>query len=186
MLRTTSKRSPGHHRGGAFHSAKGSEWPEERFTPDQLEQLRADPFLLVEVGVEGEPSGQPPARALPAAGAAEDAKRKADLDAREKALEERSATLEQAGAALEKAEAALAARGALLEQNSAALDKVMADEAFRAIAHRYAVKRVMEGKQEGDLTKDGRPTTDAIEREALGIPITAKERDALVEELAAA
>jgi multidrug efflux pump subunit AcrA (membrane-fusion protein) len=123
----------------------------------ELDDETARPLLAV--GAIGHPDGTEPI------GSGEDdeyLERKADLDARERALADR----EQA-----------------VSNRQAALDELMQHEDFRAIALRYATKRVVEGKAEGDFTKGGLPTTEAISREALGIECSARERDALFAEL---
>lgn len=46
-IRITSRR-PGFRRAGLAHPAGPVEYPIDRFTPEQLEQLRAEPTLIVE------------------------------------------------------------------------------------------------------------------------------------------
>jgi len=58
-----------------------------------------------------------------------------------------------------------------------------AGESEREQQLKAAMRKVMEGKQKSDFTKDGKPTTEAIEREAPGRDITAAERDAWFKEL---
>jgi hypothetical protein len=169
MIRTTSRRPRGHYRAGVFHGPKGSEWPDGRFNAEQLKQLKADPFLTVEKR-EGEPTGQPPARALPGA---QDA---AALAAERERLADLERSLAARKDALDAADAAMTAR-------QKAIDELLGNETFRFIALRYGIQRVVEGKAPADFTKDGRPTTEAISREALGIECSARARDALVAEL---
>lgn len=151
MIRTTSKQPKGHWRAGKFHHPRGSEFHEDAFTDEQMEQLYDDPRLVVEE-LEGEPTGQPPARALP------DAEAEGALAERERQMAER----EQA-----------------VTERERAVEQMKQDGTFRAIALRYGLRRVVEGKAESDFLKDGKPRIEAISREALGIECSAKERDEL-------
>jgi hypothetical protein len=169
MIRTTSRRPRGHYRAGVFHGPKGSEWPDGHFNAEQIKQLKADPFLTVEKR-EGEPTGQPPARALPGT---EDA---AALAAERERLADLERSLAARKDALDAADTAMTAR-------QKAIDELLANETFRAIALRYGVRRVIESAAAADFTKNHAPTTEAISREALGLPCSAQERDALVAEL---
>ena len=45
--RITSARTPGHYRGGRFHSDQGRTWPDDAFTPEQLAALEGDPDLEI-------------------------------------------------------------------------------------------------------------------------------------------
>jgi hypothetical protein len=174
MIRTSSKRPRGHISAGVFHhpQPRYSEFADGDFNADQLKQLRRDRELVVEE-IDGEPTGQPPARALPpAGGAGEDAaylERKAALADLERSLAARKD-------ALDAADTAMTAR-------QKAIDELLANETFRAIALRYGVRRVIESAAAADFTKNHAPTTEAISREALGLPCSAQERDALVAEM---
>jgi hypothetical protein len=171
MIRTTSRRPRGHYRAGVFHSQKGSEWPDGRFTGEQLKQLKADPFLAVEKR-EGEPAPTDSERAGKALGGA----LADDLAAERERLADLERSLAARKDALDGADAAMTAR-----QN--AIDEMLGNEAFRAVALRYGVLRVLAGVDAKDFTKGGAPTTEAISREALGLPCSAQERDALVAEM---
>ncbi|WP_089083905.1 HI1506-related protein [Aquitalea magnusonii] len=48
MIRITA-RDDGFRRAGMAHSATPTEHPDETFTPEQLQELKAEPLLLVEV-----------------------------------------------------------------------------------------------------------------------------------------
>lgn len=48
MIRITAL-SDGFRRAGTAHSASPTEYPDETFTPEQLQELKAEPLLLVEV-----------------------------------------------------------------------------------------------------------------------------------------
>lgn len=53
MIRITSKRD-GFRRCGVEHPAQPTAHPDDRFTPGELERLKAEPMLVVEV-LEDEP-----------------------------------------------------------------------------------------------------------------------------------
>ncbi|WP_153013322.1 HI1506-related protein [Aquitalea pelogenes] len=48
MIRITA-RDDGFRRAGMAHSATPTEHPDETFTPEQLQELQAEPLLVVEV-----------------------------------------------------------------------------------------------------------------------------------------
>jgi hypothetical protein len=48
MIRIAAKRD-GFRRGGIAHPSVPTEYPDSRFTPEELEQLQAEPLLVVEI-----------------------------------------------------------------------------------------------------------------------------------------
>ena len=56
MIVITSKRE-GFRRGGVAHAARPVEWPDERWTIDELDALLAEPMLTVELVEDPEPAG---------------------------------------------------------------------------------------------------------------------------------
>ena len=171
MIRITAKQRRGFYRCGVFHPPRPTDHPNGRFTKDELKRLRGEPHLTVEL-LDGEPAPTDSERAGKAlSGALAD-----DLAAERERLADLERSLAARKEALDAADAAMTAR-----QN--AIDELLANEAFRAIALRYGVTRVVEGKAEADLLKDGKPRTEAVSREALGIACSAQERDALVAEM---
>ena len=56
MIVITSKRE-GFRRCGVAHAARPVEWPDERWTIDELDALLAEPMLTVEVVEDPEPAG---------------------------------------------------------------------------------------------------------------------------------
>ncbi|KJV26911.1 hypothetical protein VI06_16225 [Aquitalea magnusonii] len=71
MIRITA-RDDGFRRAGMAHSATPTEHPDETFTPEQLQELKAEPLLVVEVlpdpattaasdGEQGKEETDPPA-----------------------------------------------------------------------------------------------------------------------------
>jgi len=184
MIRTASKRPNGHWRADVFHHAKGSEFRDDAFTPEQLKQLKADPFLTIEKR-QGEPTGQPPARPgeTPSGANAAEHERLADLTQREAELNKRLDAFNELASEVAGREAKVAEREQTLAGKQEAIDELLGNEAFRAIALRYGIQRVVVGKAPTDFTKGGLPTTEAISREVLGIECSARERDALFAEL---
>lgn len=68
-IRITAKRA-GFRRSGIAHPAVATDYPDERFSAEELERLQAEPMLVVEViGGEGKPAGSE-ATAAPGAAAA--------------------------------------------------------------------------------------------------------------------
>lgn len=59
MIRITSK-NDGFRRCGVAHSASPTDWPDGRFTEEELGRLQSEPMLSVEVVVEAE--GKPGAK----------------------------------------------------------------------------------------------------------------------------
>mgnify|MGYP006303624231 CR=1 FL=1 len=55
MIRITSKRN-GFRRCGVAHPATPTDYTDDRFTPKELERLRAEPMLVVEE-LDGDPAG---------------------------------------------------------------------------------------------------------------------------------
>ena len=56
MIVITSKRE-GFRRCGVAHAARPVEWPDERWTIDELDALLAEPMLTVELVEDPEPAG---------------------------------------------------------------------------------------------------------------------------------
>jgi hypothetical protein len=171
MIRITAKQRRGFYRCGVFHPSRPTDHPDGRFTKDELKRLRGEPHLTVEL-LDGEPAQTDSERAGKAlSGALAD-----DLAAERERLADLERSLAARKDALDAADTAMTAR-------QKAIDELLANETFRAIALRYGVRRVIESAAAADFTKNHAPTTEAISREALGLPCSAQERDALVAEL---
>jgi hypothetical protein len=66
MIKIKSKRA-GFRRCGMPHPAETVEYPDDRFTPEQLAALQAEPMLIVEVvPAKKEETAPPPSEPLPA------------------------------------------------------------------------------------------------------------------------
>jgi hypothetical protein len=48
-IRTRSRSNNGWRRAGVRHTPEPQIWPEDKFTPEQVEQLMKDPEVIVEV-----------------------------------------------------------------------------------------------------------------------------------------
>ena len=166
MIRTKSSSAQGHYRAGVYHSPRGSDWPDDQFDEKQAEAIKADPRLTVEY-LDGEPTGRP--AALPNAGVSgEDAEyleRKAALEEREQAADDKEADLKERETRVDAREKAFKALAEAPEVREAVLTE--------------AVRRALKRGAKEDLTTDGKLKTQAIEREAPGFEISAKERDDL-------
>jgi len=57
MIRITSKQA-GFRRSGVAHPAEPTDYPDDRFTAKELNDLKAEPMLVVEEIVEEKESGQ--------------------------------------------------------------------------------------------------------------------------------
>lgn len=57
-IRIRSKRD-GFRRCGKAHSSQWTEWPDDAWTAEELERLRAEPMLQVEVVAPAEDPGKP-------------------------------------------------------------------------------------------------------------------------------
>lgn len=63
MIRITAKRSQGFWRCGVFHVPTATDHPDDRFSKEELERLKAEPHLLVEEIAEADKAS----RSAPAA-----------------------------------------------------------------------------------------------------------------------
>jgi hypothetical protein len=186
MIRTSSKRPRGHISGGVFHhpQPRVSEFADGELSEEQLAALRHDRHLVVEE-IGGAPTGR---QAAPAAdvGAETDAATAASLKQREEALDAREQALDVREQELNARAEAIKQSLAPPRNNGAGAAGAASNEATDVPARekllKDAIRKVVEGKQKADFTRDGRPTTEAIEREG-GVDISAAERDAWFKEL---
>lgn len=72
-IRTQSRSAKGMRRGGVFHTPEPQTFPDDQFTEEQMDQLLAEPGLLVEV-LDAEPAKGEAEGAKPEKGKAEAAK----------------------------------------------------------------------------------------------------------------
>jgi hypothetical protein len=62
MIRITAKPEKGFHRCGMFHPSGTNEYPDDAFTPEQLEILKNEPMLVVQV--DGDQAEKPVVEAV--------------------------------------------------------------------------------------------------------------------------
>lgn len=115
-IRITSKQE-GFRRAGIAHPKEPTYYPDDRFTPAELKQLKADPVLDVKKVADKD---VPPDALAPPIDPAE---RQAELDRQADELEKRTADLVQREEGLKEAEKGLAKRNKALDEREAALGK---------------------------------------------------------------
>ena len=158
MIRISAKPQRGFYRAGVFHSHTPTNYPDDHFTKEQLEALKEGDMLTVQY-IEGDPENAPPPAESGVAGARE----------REEQLAER--------------ESAVATREEAIADRERKFQKLRDRPLVREGILRAGIQAVVEAKQDGDFTKAGEPTTEAVEREAPGMDISAAERSQWFAEL---
>lgn len=204
MIRISAKPQRGFYRAGMLHPHQPVDHPDDAFTAEQLAALKDESLLAVQV-IEGEPENAPadsPAPDMVEVG--ETGKLKEQLGQREAAVAERENAVEQREKMVEQRE-----NWVTLREGEAETREEKTQEREEAIGEREektqereqkfqqlrdrplvregilkaAIEKVQKGQAKGDFTKEGEPKTEAVEREAPGMDITASERSQWFAEL---